>query len=64
MMVEQTAPRSLQRVVLFSILNLIWCQDCGAGVEGRFSHPLASLHEVGRVCGEATTLGGTSVPFR
>ena len=36
----------------------------GAGVEGRFSHPLASLHEVGRVCGEATTLGGTSVPFR
>ena len=35
----------------------------GAGVEGRFSHPLASVHEVGRACGGATTLGGLSVPF-
>ena len=35
----------------------------GAGVEGRFSHPLASVHEVGRACGGATTLSGLSVPF-
>lgn len=34
-----------------------------AGGEGRFSHPLASIHEVGRVCGGATTLGGLSVSF-
>ena len=35
----------------------------GAGVEGRFSHPLASVQEVGRACGGATTLSGLSVPF-
>ena len=45
-------------------LSVLGVRIVGAGVEGRFSHPLASLHEVGRVCGEATTLGGTSVPFR
>ena len=45
-------------------LSLLGVKIVGAGVEGRFLHPLASIHEVGRVCGGATTLGGTSVPFR
>jgi len=52
------------RVGHCSSLSSLGVMIVGAGVEGRFSHPLASIHEVGRVCGGATTLGGTSVPFR
>ena len=44
-------------------LGALGVKVSGSGVEGRFSHPLASVHEVGRACGGATTLGGLSVPF-
>ena len=44
-------------------LGVLGAKVSGSGVEGRFSHPLASVHEVGRACGGATTLGGLSVPF-
>ena len=34
-----------------------------AGVEGQFSHPLASVRDIGRACGSASSLGGIAVPF-
>ena len=35
----------------------------GCGVEGLFVHPAASTHELGSLCGSATTLSGIAVPF-
>ena len=39
----------------------VWIVGCG--VEGRFVHPAASTHELGSLCGSATTVSGIAVPF-